>query len=70
MNFSYEPNRSGQTNDKALWRIIQKKTASKLLVIENITVSYPKTCERESSSAPSAKNCNQAVVVRKQGIKI
>lgn len=61
MNFCYEQNESGQTNDKALRRIIKKKNASKLLVMENLTVSYPKICERESSSAPSEKNCNQAV---------
>lgn len=69
MNFCYEQNKSRQTNDKALRRIIKKKNASKLQVMENITVSYPKICERESSSAPFEENCNQSVVLRKQGIK-
>lgn len=38
--------------------------------MEKQTVSYPKICEREASSAPSEKNCNQEAVVRKQGIII
>lgn len=38
--------------------------------MENQTVSYPKICEREASSAPSEKNRNQEAVVRKQGIII
>lgn len=38
--------------------------------MENQTVSDLKTSERESSSAPSEKNCNQAVMVRKQGVII
>lgn len=38
--------------------------------MDNQTVSDLKIHERELSSAPSEKNCNQGVVVRKQEITI